>query len=137
MKASTEERIAGAVAVCAMLNHRGGTLLFGVQQSGRISGQIVGDRTIEQLSSALREIDPPAFPTIDRVHVRDELAVVVVTVPVGQHQPYIHRGRALRRVGSTNRAMSRDEYHRVLLERLHGQLRWENETGPGLDGRRS
>ena len=80
-------------------------------------------RTIEQLSSRLSEIDPPAFPTIYRV--RDELAVVVMTVPVGQHQSYSHRGRALRRVGSTNRAMSRDEYHRVLLERLHGQLRWE------------
>ncbi len=26
--------------------------------------------------------------------------------------------------------MSRDEYHRVLLERLHGQLRWENEPAP-------
>ena len=37
---------------------------------------------------------------------------------------------ALRRVGNTNRAMSRDEYHRVLLERLHGQLRWENEPVP-------
>ena len=113
-----------------MLNHRGGTVLFGVQQNGRISGQIIGDRTIEQLSSALSEIDPPAFPTIDRVRVRDELAVVVVTVPVGQHQPYSHRGRALHRVGSTNRAMSLDEYHRVLLERLHGQLRWENEPAP-------
>ena len=30
-------------------------------------------------------------------------------------------------VGNTNRALSRDEYHRVLLERLHGQHRWENE----------
>ena len=55
LKASTGERVAGAMAVCAMLNHRGGTVLFGVQQNGRISGQIIGDRTIEQLSSALSE----------------------------------------------------------------------------------
>ena len=33
-------------------------------------------------------------------------------------------------VGNTNRALSRDEYHRVLLERLHGQHRWENEPVP-------
>ena len=130
LKASTGERAAGAMAVCAMLNHRGGTVLFGVQQNRRVSGQIVSDRTIEQLSSALSEIDPPAFPTIDQVPVRDELRVVVVTVSVGQHQPYSHRGRALRRVGNTNRTMSRDEYHRVLLERLHGQHRWENEPVP-------
>ena len=130
LKATTGERVAGAMAVCAMLNHRGGTVLFGVQQNRRMSGQKVGDRTIEQLSAALSEIDPPAFPAIDRVRVRGELMVVVVTVPVGQQQPYSHRGRAWRRVGNTNRAMSRDEYHRVLLERLHGQHRWENEPVP-------
>ena len=124
LKASTGERVAGTMAVCAMLNHRGGTVLFGVQPDRHVSGQTVSDRTIEQLSSALSEIDPPAFPTIEQVRLR------VVTVPVGQHQPYSHRGRALRRVGNTNRAMSRDEYHRVLLERLHGQLRWENEPVP-------
>ena len=130
LKASTGERVAGAMAVCAMLNHRGGTVLFGVQQNRRASGQKVSDRTIEQLSSALSEVDPPAFPTIDQVPVRDELRVVVVTVSAGQHQPYSHRGKALRRVGNTNRTMSRDEYHRVLLERLHGQHRWENEPVP-------
>ena len=129
-KASTGERVAGAMTMCAMLNHRGGTVLFGVQPNRRVSGQKVGDRTIEQLGSALGEIDPPAFPTIEQVPVRAELRVVVVTVSVGQHQPYSYRGRALRRVGSTNRTMSRDEYHRVLLERLHGQHRWENEPVP-------
>ena len=127
LKASTGERVAGAMTVCAMLNHRGGTVLFGVQPNRRVSGQKVGDRTIEQLSSALSEIDPPAFPTVDQAPVQGDLRVVVVTVSAGQHQPYTHRGRALRRVGNTNRTMSRDEYHRVLLERLHGQYRWENE----------
>ena len=130
LKASTGERVAGAMAVCAMLNHRGGTVLFGVEPNRQVRGQLVGDRTIEQLSSALSEIDPPAFPTVEQVPVRGELRVVVVTVSPGQHQPYSHRGRALRRVGNTNRAMSRDEYHRVLLERLHGQHRWENEPVP-------
>ena len=130
LKASTGERVAGAMAVCAMLNHRGGTVLFGVQPNRQVSGQTVSERTIEQLSSALSEIDPPAFPTIDQVPIRSDLRVVVVTVSVGQHQPYSHRGRALRRVGNTNRTMSRDEYHRVLLERLHGQHRWENEPVP-------
>ena len=54
----------------------------------------------------------------------------MVTASVGQQQPYSHRGQAWRRVGSTNRAMSREEYHRVLLERLHGRFRWENEPVP-------
>ena len=62
LKASTGERVAGAMTVCAMLNHRGGTVLFGVQPDRQVSGQPVGNR--------------------------------------------------------------------VLLERLHGQYRWENESVP-------
>ena len=39
LKASTGERVAGATAACAMLNHRGGTVLFGVQPDRHVSGQ--------------------------------------------------------------------------------------------------
>ena len=130
LKRSTGERRAGMRTVCAMLNHRGGTVLFGVEPDSRVIGQTVGEHTIEQLTAELNEIDPPAFPSIDRVTASGGREVLVVTVSVGQQQPYSHRGQAWRRVGNTNRVMSRDEYHRVLLERLHGQFRWENERVP-------
>ena len=130
LKKSTGERRTGMRAVCAMLNHRGGRVLFGVEPDGRVIGQLVGERTIEQLTDELNEIDPPAFPAIDRVTASGGWEVLVVTVSIGQQQPYSHRGQAWRRVGNTNRAMSREEYHRVLLERLHGQFRWENQPVP-------
>ena len=130
LKKSTSERRTGMRAVCAMLNHRGGRVLFGVEPDGRVIGQLVGERTVEQLTAELNEIDPPAFPAIDRVTASGGWEVLVVTVSIGQQQPYSHRGQAWRRVGDTNQAMSRDEYHRVLLERLHGQFRWENEPVP-------
>ena len=129
-KRTTGERRTGVRAVCAMLNHRGGRVLFGVDPDGRVLGQQVSDRTIEGLVAELGEIDPPAFPNLDRIAASGGLEVVMVTVPIVQHQPYSHRGKAWRRVGNTNQAMSRDEYNRVLLERLHGQHRWENEPAP-------
>ena len=61
LKASTAERFDGVKTVCAMLNHRGGTVLFGVQPNRHVSGQKVGDRTIEQLSAAVSEVDPRPF----------------------------------------------------------------------------
>ena len=130
LKKSTGERRTGMKTVCAMLNHRGGHVLFGVEPAGRVIGQHVGEHTVEQLTAELNEIDPPAFPAIDRVPASGGREVLVVTVSVGQQQPYSHRGQACRRVGSTNQAMSRDECDRVLLERLHGQFRWENEPVP-------
>ena len=130
LKKSTAESRGGIRTVCAMLNHRGGRVLFGVEPDGQVIGQLVGERTVEHLAAELNRIDPPAFPSIDRVTASGGREVLVVTVPVGQQQPYSHREQAWRRVGNTNRAMSRDEYHRVLLERLHGQFRWENEHVP-------
>jgi ATP-dependent DNA helicase RecG len=100
-----------------MLNHRGGRILFGVNPDGRVIGQQVSDRTIEEVAQELREIDPPAFPSIDRVAVDNGREVLVVTVSTGQNRPYSHRGRSYRRVGNTSPVMSRDEYNHVLLER--------------------
>ena len=42
--------------------------------------------------------------------------------------PYRYRGESYRRLGNTNRRMSRDDEHRMFLERVHGQQRWENQT---------
>jgi ATP-dependent DNA helicase RecG len=64
LKRTTGERREGARTLCAMLNHRGGRVLFGVEPNGRVLGQQVSDHTIEEVAEELRAIDPPAFPTI-------------------------------------------------------------------------
>ena len=43
-------------------------------------GQQVSDHTIEDVAQELRAIDPPAFPTIDRVEVAGGREVLVVGV---------------------------------------------------------
>jgi ATP-dependent DNA helicase RecG len=130
-KRTTGERREAARTVCAMLNNRGGRVLFGVEPDGRVKGQQVSDHTIEEVSQALQDIDPPAFPSIDRVDVGGGREVLVVSIATGHNQPYSYRGQAYRRVGNTSVAMSRDEYNRVLLERLHGDQRWENALATG------
>jgi ATP-dependent DNA helicase RecG len=131
LKRTTGQRREAARAACAMLNHRGGRVLFGIEPDGRVVGQRMSDRTVEEVAGELGEIDPPVFPSIDRVGVADGREVLVVTVPAGHGRPYTIRGQAYRRVGSTNRPMSRDEYNRVLLERLHAETRWENQPAAG------
>lgn len=126
-KLTTGERREAAMTLCAMLNHRGGRVIFGINPKGVVTGQKVADHTLEQVAQEIKEIDPPVFPSIDRVEVSPGLGVVVVTVTTGQNRPYSYRGHAYRRVGNTSPVMSRDEYNRMLLERLHGEHRWENE----------
>ena len=108
LKLSTGELRTGARTACAMLNHRGGTVLFGVQADGRVIGQFVSDRTLEEIAEELRNIEPPASPFVDRVTVGGGKEVLVITLSKGQNQPYSHRGKAWRRVANTSQAMSRD-----------------------------
>ena len=138
-KRSTGELRAAMHALVAMLNHRGGRVLFGVEADRRVVGQQVSDRTLEDLAQEIREIEPPVFPAVERVTIDDGHEVLVVTVPHGPARPYSHRGTAYRRVGNVNARLSRDEYNRLLLETLHAERRWENEAAEGwslaeLDG---
>ena len=130
-KATTGTRREAAATVCAMLNQRGGHVLFGISPDGRLVGQQVAERTIEELSAELRRIDPPVFPDIERVPVGGELEAIVVGVSPGQTAPYRYRGAAYRRVGNTTQVMSAEEHNRVLFDRMHNERRWENQPADG------
>ena len=130
-KETTGERNEAAKSLCAMLNHQGGTVLFGVTPRGKISGQQVSDRTIEEVSAEIQEIDPPVFPTVTQHEVDDGKKIISVATGRGMSVPYMYKGSAYRRVGNTSLKMSADEYNRMLLERMHGQQRWENQPADG------
>lgn len=130
-KKTTGAHRKAAKTACAMLNQHGGQVLFGVTPNGRVCGQKVSDRTIEQLSAELSKLDPPAFPTIERVPIGVGLEVVVVAVGSGSTKPYAYLGRAYRRVGNTTVAMRANEYNQMLFERMHKEQRWENQLAEG------
>ena len=130
-KETTGTRREATMTVCAFLNQGGGQLLFGVTSVGAVVGQQVSERTIEELSAELRQIDPPAFPTVERFLVDGGREVIVVSTGQGASRPYSYRGTAYRRVGNTTLAMSADEYNRMLFERMHSEQRWENQPAVG------
>ena len=130
-KRTTGTRREATRTVCAFLNHRGGHVLFGVTPEGKVAGQQVSERTIEELSEELRRIEPQALHTVQRVRVDSDREVLVVEVTAGPTRPYMYRGTAYRRVGNTTVAMSAHEYSRMLMERVHGEQRWENQPAEG------
>ena len=100
-KSTTGTRREAVRTVCAMLNQQGGRVLFGVTPEGNAIGQQVSERTIEEVSAEIGRIEPPAFPTVERVQVAEDREVVVVSVTQGPVKPYQYRGTAYRRVGNT------------------------------------
>ena len=76
LKRTTGERREAARTICAMLNHRG----------GRVIGQMVSDRTVEEVAQELGEIEPPVFPSIERVDFAEGRQLLVVTASTGSGQ---------------------------------------------------
>lgn len=62
-KKSTGTRRAAMQTLCAMLNHRGGYVLFGIDPTGKIIGADVGEHTVEKLSDEFKLFEPPIVPS--------------------------------------------------------------------------
>lgn len=133
-QATTGTRREAAATVCAMLNQRGGHVLFGVAPDGRVAGQQASEGTLEDVSAELRRIDPPASPEIERVRLGDHREVIAIHVNRGPSAPYRYRGTAYRRVGNTTQTLPAEEYNRILSERVHDERRWENQPADAWSG---
>lgn len=131
LKKTSGERREAIQTLCGMLNHRGGTILIGVDPKGTIQGQQVSDRTIEEISQEIQQIDPPAFPMIDRIELGGDKFVIRIQTIAGRNPPYTYRNQAYKRVGNTTLRLSRDEYNLMLMESLHGESRWETQIAEG------
>ncbi len=139
LKTTTGGRREAARTICAMLNQRGGYVMFGVKPDGAVVGQQVSDRTLEELGAEIGRIQPAAYPEVIRVNVANGRDVVVVRVKAGEGKPYTYRSQGYRRVGNVTLPMSADEHGRAVLERYHKSDRWENQEAGGwsiddLDG---
>ncbi len=66
-KKTTGAKREAAKTVCAMLNKNGGQLLFGVADNGQVLGQQVSASTIEKISAEIQQIEPKAYPLIERI----------------------------------------------------------------------
>jgi len=126
-KKTTGQQTASARAVCAMLNHRSGRVVFGVTPKGELKGQDVGDGTVERLVAEYGQISPPAAPTIDVIALDDGKNAIVVQAEPGPRRPYMFHGKTYKRWGNTNKELDASEHNDMLLEQLHSTKRWENE----------
>lgn len=130
-KKSTAEKDRACRTLCGFANAGGGQLLFGVTPEGKLVGQQVTDRTLEELAQEFRGFEPPLFPDIRRVAVKESLQVLVLRVERPSLQPVTFRGVPYERVLNTTQVMSRSTYQRLLLESLHATDRWETQPADG------
>ena len=129
-KATTGQRTEAARTLSAMLNGQGGRVLFGVQPGGRVTGQQVGEKTLQDITQECQDIHPSHPPSIERVPLPSspQREVLVVTVPAGNNKPYSHKGHYYVRSGASTVDMPDETQVSLVVERAHSWQRWEVES---------
>ena len=77
-KETTGQLERGMETLCAFLNGKGGTVLFGVTDKGKIIGQDVSDKTKRDIAEAIRRIEPFATVDVSYIEIPDTGKSVIV-----------------------------------------------------------
>jgi len=129
-KKSTASLREGIETGCAFANHRGGYLLFGIDDNGSIIGQNVTDDTLKNIANAIKlNTDPKLYPLIEKIELEGKICILV-TVEESPLKPHLAYGRAYMRVGATNQKLDREQYEYLLGQRFNG-YGFDYRTQPG------
>lgn len=126
-KKTTGSLNSGMQTLCAMLNGKGGKVIFGVTPEGEITGQSFSDATLRDIYQSVAEIKPSVRPQVTRVEISETSSVLCITTESGASAPYSYRGKWYSRIGSSTRELDGEEINEFLLERNLGDNRWENQ----------
>ena len=124
-KKSTAELNQALVDLCAFANSGTGTIYFGISDIGGIIGQKISDNTFKRVSTTILSlIEPRIYPNVyvEKIDGRDILVVEVKNSP---EKPYFYKGKAYKRVGTTNVYLARYEIEKYLYERENPAHRFD------------
>ena len=87
-KKSTAQLDKALKSICAFLNHKGGTIYFGIEENRKVVGQGVSDKTMKSISQKIRQrIKPEISPEIKVLEIKGK-EVIEVKVKEGSNKPY-------------------------------------------------
>jgi len=119
-KKSTASLREGIETICAFANHRGGYLLFGIDDHGTIVGQEVTDDTLRNVANAVKlNTDPKLYPSIEKIELEGKTCILI-TIEESPLKPHLAYGRGYLRVGTANQKLDRDRYEYLIQQRFNG-----------------
>ena len=114
-------------AVCAFANTKGGKLIVGVNNSGKVMGLEIGKNTIENLANKIAQnTDPKIHPQI-KIEVLSNRKIIIIEVKESLDKLVLAFGRPFKRVGKSTRKMSKDEYESLILEKHKDKLQFDKD----------
>lgn len=127
-KTSTGEIRAACQTLCAFLNGKGGTVLIGVEDRGKIIGQNISDKTQQEMAREISKLEPHADIDVTYVSLDDRRQVILITAGQGENAPYVYDDRPFFRALSSTSRMPREKYERLIQEKRPSSISWEKLT---------
>jgi ATP-dependent DNA helicase RecG len=90
--------------ICAFANSKGGKILVGVADDGKIKGVTSSNVVKSRIYDMARNFDPPLRITVEEIE-----PVVIINVEEGINKPYSVNGRFYMRYGANSQQLKRDE----------------------------
>ena len=116
--------------ISAFSNTKGGTILIGINDSGKIKGVDIGKSTLEDLANKIKEnTDPKIYPHIN-TKVIDGKSIIIINAKESSDHLILALGRPLKRVGKSTMRMSKDEYENLILEKHKDKLQFDSQVCP-------
>jgi len=116
--------------VSAFSNTKGGLIIVGVDDNGKIAGIGVGKGTIEDITNKiLQNTEPRIYPEISLELVGDK-KVLIIKVEKFPYDVVLAFGRPYKRVGKSTVRMAKDEYKRRILEIYKKEVQFDGQPLP-------
>ena len=122
-------------SVCAMLNSDGGYVIIGIApKSLNILGQIVSDKTRQEIAWEIRKLEPFVNMAVEYVDVPDsdgkQLIIFHAYNNLFTVAPSVFDGKPYYKLESTTMQMPQQLYINMLRSREPAQFKWDSLTAP-------
>ena len=119
-KKSTASLREAIETLCAFANHKGGHLFFGVEDTGKITGQQASDDTLKNIANAVKlNTEPKLYPQVEKIELHHKTCILVI-IEESPLKPHLAYGKSFLRVGTTNQRLDREQYEYMLQQKLNG-----------------
>ena len=113
-------------SVSSFSNSKGGIILIGIYDTGKIKGIQIGKKTVIDLAEYIkRNTDPPIFPEVSIIRIDDKDVISTKVKPVDE-KPVFFKNYAYKRVGSTNQRISSSEIRKLAKETTE-KVYWDEQ----------
>ena len=113
--------------ISAFSNTKGGTIIIGVDGTGKTLGISIGKDTIEQMTNKIiSNTEPKIYPDIS-IRKFEGKNLIVIKVDKYPYDIVLAFGRPYKRVGKSTLKVSKDEHEKLILEKHKDRLRFDTQ----------